>query len=258
MSNRLLSFFALLFLLLPFSAFADIAITEVMYDLPGSDSGREWIEIRNDGKEPVDLTLLKLDESGTNHKIRAVGSPTVPAGGYAVIADNADKFRADYPQYSGLLFDSTFSLGNTREALALRDASLAVVTTELYDRALGGAGDGNSLNMLGGAFEARAPSPGGAMLSYALSPKKESEQGNLAAAAAVQKNDSAGYAGAVSNTDALPAAPASAIPPARPGGGMLPWFAALGAVLVLAGIAVFMLKKEAPQGSGYTITEEKP
>jgi hypothetical protein len=34
---------------------AQMVITEVMYDVEGTDSGREWIEIQNIGTENIDL-----------------------------------------------------------------------------------------------------------------------------------------------------------------------------------------------------------
>src|SRR4051812_46838445 len=105
------AFIVSLFILTPCFAFAQVVITEIMYDLPtGSDSGREWIEIYNAGSESVKLTGWKLFENSTNHKISAVsGGDALLPSSYTVIADNAEKFKADWPQFSGQLFDSTFS-----------------------------------------------------------------------------------------------------------------------------------------------------
>src|SRR5262249_12463335 len=147
--------------------------TEIMYDTPGSDSGREWIELYNGGTNPVPLTQWKLFENATNHKITAVqGGNTLAPNTYAVIADNAADFKSDWPQFSGPLFDSAFSLSNEGETIALHDASSTSIDSVSYQSSLGGAGDGNSLNRAPGTsdFVARSPTPGTAMSQNAIPP----------------------------------------------------------------------------------------
>ncbi|OGG91116.1 hypothetical protein A3H16_04290 [Candidatus Kaiserbacteria bacterium RIFCSPLOWO2_12_FULL_53_8] len=168
--------------LMPGAAFAQaptvpsgqVVITEIMYDLSsGSDSGREWIEIFNSGTAPVKLTGWKMFENGTNHKIAAVsGGDSIAPSTYAVIADNSAKFRADWPNFSGQLFDSTFSLGNDGETIALHTASSTDINSVSYQSSLGAAGDGNSLNRAPGdaSFIARSPSPGTAMSINVIPP----------------------------------------------------------------------------------------
>src|SRR3989304_2670367 len=97
----------------------NLLINEIMYDISGTDDGREWIEVYNAGLGDVDLSALKLFENETNHGITAVASAIVPAGGFAVIALDPEKFSVDWPEFPGLVFDSTFSLSNTGEDLAL-------------------------------------------------------------------------------------------------------------------------------------------
>ncbi|HWO06987.1 MAG TPA: lamin tail domain-containing protein [Candidatus Paceibacterota bacterium] len=149
--------------LAPVAASAQVVITEIMYDLAeGSDSGREWIEVFNAGAAPIDITAWRLREGGVNHKITAfAGGNSLAAGTYAVIADNATKFMADWPQFQGQLFDSAFSLSNSGELLVLR-AGDRDIDAATYTRALGGDGTGDSLqrNAAGAAFEAGVPTPG--------------------------------------------------------------------------------------------------
>lgn len=174
--RRCLGAFALLFFMaIPHLSYAQVVVTEVMYDLKtGSDSGREWIEVYNAGAAPVKLTDLRLFENGTNHKIAAsAGNDTLAPGSYAVIADNAEKFKIDWPNFSGVLFDSTFSLGNFGETIAIRTASSTDIDTVPYQSSLGGAGDGNSLNRVPGGgipFIPRTPSPGAPMSASAVPP----------------------------------------------------------------------------------------
>lgn len=137
-----------------------IIITEIMYDLSGSDTGREWIEVFNKGDKSADLSSLKLFENDTNHSLRAVnGDTNLPAGGYAVVADNADKFLEDWPDYNGALFDSAFSLKNDGETVSIKsgDDKLDEVG---YFSDWGAAGNGNSLQLINGEWKESAPTPG--------------------------------------------------------------------------------------------------
>ncbi|MEK7133831.1 MAG: lamin tail domain-containing protein [Patescibacteria group bacterium] len=160
--------------LVPGFVFAQVVVTEVMYDLQtGADGGREWVEVYNIGTSPIVFSDWKLFENGTNHKITAVrGGSVLTPGAYAVIADNAEKFKKDWPQYNGALFDSTFSLSNEGETFTLRNASSTDVDTASYQNTIGAAGNGNSLNRSasGTAFVPRLPSPGAAMSATTRAP----------------------------------------------------------------------------------------
>ena len=82
----------------PARAFAAVQFTEVMYDAPGADTGREWLEVTNAGAVAVDTAGYKLFESGVNHGLILVqGTTTLAAGESAVITANPQKFLADYP-----------------------------------------------------------------------------------------------------------------------------------------------------------------
>lgn len=127
------------------AAQAKIEFTEVMYDPAGTDTGREWVEIHNAGSEGVDIGSFKLFEEGVNHLLKPFGEKTLlEAGQFGVIADDPSKFSIDWPAYSGLLFDSSFSLKNTGETLILRGKETDEDSL-LYDPTLGAHGDGNSL-----------------------------------------------------------------------------------------------------------------
>jgi len=120
----LFTFFAIMAALLPYTVLAAVQITQVMYDLEGADTGREWIKITNMGSDPVDVGSFRLLEAGVHHKLVVVqGSSVLAPGTSAIIADNAEKFLADTSGYPGVLFDSSFSLSNTGETLVLKDAA---------------------------------------------------------------------------------------------------------------------------------------
>ena len=137
-----------------------LIINEIMYDLPGSDSDREWIEIYNDGSE-INLTGWKFYESGTNHGLSLVnGSFILSSGDYAIIIDDASAFFLDYPSFNGNVFDSSFSLSNSGEDLALKNSSLDIVVSLTYSSSSGASGNNYSLQWNGSSFCEGDPTPG--------------------------------------------------------------------------------------------------
>lgn len=157
---RTIGFLAVL-ILLPSCARATVIFTEVMYDVSGTDTGREWVEITNTSGEAIDVSGFKLSEANVNHSLSLVsGEGTLESGSSAVIADDPTKFKADWPAYAGALFDASFSLSNTGESLSLKDGSLEVLDTVSYDSAMGAQGDGSTLQWNGSGFVAAPPTPG--------------------------------------------------------------------------------------------------
>ncbi len=144
-----------------------------MYDVPGADTGREWIEIQNTGSTAVTVSGWKLFEGGVNHKILAVKNSTLAPGAYGVIADTPEKFSADWPGFSGTLFESSFSLKNTGESLVVRDASSTDIASITYDPGLGAGGDGNTLNLIAGAWVLRQASPGASPSEAAIASQEK-------------------------------------------------------------------------------------
>ncbi|MEK9131340.1 MAG: lamin tail domain-containing protein [Patescibacteria group bacterium] len=152
-------------LFLPVICFGQVLISEVMYDVSGTDSGREWIELQNTGSTPVDLTSLKLFEANTNHSlVESQGSATLAAGGFAIIADDPAKFKVDWPNFAGVILNSSFSLSNEGEAISIKDGDV-VIDQVSYSGSLGAAGDGKSLVRNGSTFSASTPSPGAGITS---------------------------------------------------------------------------------------------
>jgi len=173
-----------------------MTISEIMYDAPGSDAGHEWIEIFNDGSASVSIADWRLLEGGVKHKLAAVsGGDSVQPGQYAIIADNPENFRTDFPDFNGQLFDSAFSLSNTGETLKLLNAEGATAVSVSYQ---GTAGDGNSLNKSGNEFVARTPTPGASISSSAItSPPKETTTTK-------QKKETAAVVGEDNAVEAIP------------------------------------------------------
>ena len=158
---RVFSFFLLA--LLPSAVSADFSITEIMYDLanPNSDTGREWIEIKNEGASALDANDWKFFENNTSHLLTLVkGIAVIPAGGFAVIVNDSTKFLVDWPSFSGTIFDSSFSLSNTSELIALKLGD-RLVSEVSYNSGMGGSEDGNSIyRSKDGSWKGDAPTPG--------------------------------------------------------------------------------------------------
>lgn len=99
-----------------------------MYDAPGTDSKREWIELYNSGDTSVPVSSIKLIENDSNHNL--VGdSESIPPDTYLIVASDIDSFKLDHPEASGYIYDSVFSLVNTGEKLAV--SVDGVVTDEI-------------------------------------------------------------------------------------------------------------------------------
>lgn len=167
-----------------------ITITEIQYDPPGTDAGHEWIEIYNNQDEAIDLTGWKLFENNVNHGIAAyTESLVLPAGAYAVIADQPAQVIAAYPTIE-YVFDSAFSLNNTGETLVLKNKELVMVDTVTYNATSGGSGNGATLNKVGNAWVPRMPSPGNPPSTTTPSePNTNSEEGNGSSDSAYEHDD---------------------------------------------------------------------
>lgn len=149
---------------IPFPIYA-LTISEIMYDVAGTDTGREWIEVRNTTTKALDIASYIFLENNVNHTIGVYTSyadpaPTLPVDGYAIIADNPAKFLEDWPDFKGFLFDSAFSLSNTGEMLRLIDSYGETVDTREYTGDIGAKGDGFSLQYIDNVLRASKPTPG--------------------------------------------------------------------------------------------------
>jgi hypothetical protein len=135
-------------MLLPALLHAQVVINEIVYDPEGTDTGREWIEVYNTGDNDVDLATYKLFESNVNHKITVFsenGESILKSHNFATVADNPEKFLIDFPNFTGPLFDSAFSLNNSGEPLSIVDNSGNVSDHFEYSSDLGAGNNGNSL-----------------------------------------------------------------------------------------------------------------
>lgn len=137
-----------------------LQITEVQFQPSGTESGREWVEVINDSAASIDFSKYKFFEANVNHGLTAVSTATLEPGEYAVVVQDSTKFFADFPNFTGKVFTSSFSLSNTGEALAFKNSSGGVAASYTYSPSTTGAGDGASEQLVSGTWTKGAPSPG--------------------------------------------------------------------------------------------------
>ncbi len=145
-------------------------INEIMYNPVGSDIGHEWIEIYNGQNTQINLSKWKFYESGINHGLTLKqGVFLLQPDDYAIICDNSSSFLSAYPDFSGNLIQSSFSLSNTGENLVIKNEFGEVVDNIIYSNSTGGNGNGFSIGLVNDLWKETIPTPGKANV-----PKQES------------------------------------------------------------------------------------
>lgn len=159
--------------LVPALAHAQIVISEVMYDPPGSDDKQEWIELYNAGSDAVDLTKYAFSDgsSATRHGLNVppknggIGSLTIQPGGYLIIADDATTFVSAYPPIANVI-DSTMSLPDPNAGVAntvtLYDDQKNPADTFTYTAGTNADNKGDSVQRADSGIIPAAPTPGAA------------------------------------------------------------------------------------------------
>ena len=165
--------FGLFVFFIPMLASAQVVINEIMYNPQGSDSGREWVELYNQGQSGVTMVGGTVKNSwrigdSSNHTLTdpaggvGRGSLVIPADGYLVIASDPNEFISG--EYAGGAYSvakASISLTNTGVTVSLLDGNGAVVDAVSYTSAQGASDDGSSLQrQADGSWIAALPTPG--------------------------------------------------------------------------------------------------
>lgn len=120
-----------------------VAITEFLNNAEGEDSGREWFELYNYGTVAVTLDGWTVSDEDSDSV--TLPTMTIPAGGYAVIANGASDFTATEAKaifeaewLGGVANDMVYgveglALGNSGDELILSNDLSEVVYNLAYD-----------------------------------------------------------------------------------------------------------------------------
>ncbi|MDD3693947.1 MAG: lamin tail domain-containing protein [Candidatus Pacebacteria bacterium] len=152
--------------------FANLVITEIMYDPEGADTKREWIEIMNTGSEAVVVADWHFLENQVHHKLSPQDFQSLEPGERAVVVQDVPTFQQEY-SYSQFLIKSSFSLNNTGEELALSNKEKEVVFSILYSSEWGAGGNGMSLQLINDDWGQAYPTPGEENAGEVVSPGDE-------------------------------------------------------------------------------------
>jgi|TARA_Y100000310_G_scaffold295166_1_gene326242 hypothetical protein len=132
-----------------------------MYNVPGADSGREWIEIYNSGNS-IDISDWKFFEAGSNHKFKNYTDNLIlEEKEYAIIVDNPELFLND-TNFEGKIIDSSWqSLSNSGEPLVLKTSKNGTIVVNITYQSISEAdGEGESLQLINNSWQACEPTPG--------------------------------------------------------------------------------------------------
>ncbi|HLD85695.1 MAG TPA: lamin tail domain-containing protein [archaeon] len=158
--------FALLFALFLLPYANAVIINEIMYNPNSTDTNHEWIELYNNESFEINISGWKFFESGTNHAMNLIqGGSVISSGSYAVIVDDSTAFLLDYPNFTGNLFDSSFSLSNTGETLVIKNSTNAVIDNITYSD---NASEGNTICIINSEWKECTPTPGSANILFSI------------------------------------------------------------------------------------------
>ena len=108
----------------------EIVLSEVLYDVQGSDNGFEWVEIFNDGDAPIDLSSYSIGYGGTHYAAATFQlSGTIQPSEYFVIGGpNSDASNANPVFDIATDFDPDIqNSGATADGIALFNVAAAEI-----------------------------------------------------------------------------------------------------------------------------------
>ena len=98
------------------AADADIIINEVMANAPTPESDLEWVELYNNGNDPVDLNGWKFDNNIIANPLAIIG-----ANGYLILARNEAAFRNRWIGVTVPIIQVTMVLANSADEILLKN-----------------------------------------------------------------------------------------------------------------------------------------
>lgn len=166
-----------------FQSTSALLISEIQFDPTGADTDREWIEVFNETNNNLDLTTHILFEGNSNHGISVLqGDKELASGEYAILTSDLEKFKIDYPTYSGKIFKVSFTSGlsNSGESLILKDSKDGnILHSHTYSPGATGAGNGSTISFDGTNFLKSTATPGTGSLTIGISVQGTTDTNNV-------------------------------------------------------------------------------
>jgi hypothetical protein len=100
------------------SAFADLEINQVLVDSSGSDSGGEFIQLKNAGSESINLTGYTL-KTETSNKDATLPDYLLTAGEFYLVTDTAWDTEKQVPGWPDADYKEDVTFKNTNDGVAL-------------------------------------------------------------------------------------------------------------------------------------------
>jgi len=143
----------------------DVVFSEIMYDVPSTDAGYEWIEIWNMSDAVIDFSEWFIFENNVAHRIdphpESTSDCKVPSGDYLVITSNAEKFTNRWDDVSNeQICDTVISLNNSGERIELFAPTESVIDSIEYAPHESASGTGFSLQFDGSVWDVGDATPG--------------------------------------------------------------------------------------------------
>lgn len=192
--KKYLTYLLIILFLFPVCSRAQVIINEIMYNPGTGVSSNEWIELKNNGSETVDISGWGIFEGNSLKKFsNPSGATVIEPDGFAIIKKNSGDFSFSF---SGAIFTSTFSLNNDKDVLSLRDENEVEIHSASYTSSYGASGDGNSLQWNGSDWFAAPPTPGaannessGEILGASTNLESSSSGGSSASSVSITSSD---------------------------------------------------------------------
>ncbi len=141
---------------------AEVSFSEINYDPEGVDTGYEWVEVFNNDLSEVDFSEYKFCEGGSCHNIYAHNEnrKKLPKNNFAILSSNPEKFLEKNNDFSGFLFNSSFSLKNSgTEKFELKNKDKNIVSILNYNSEIGGK-NGDTLSIIDNILKNSQATPG--------------------------------------------------------------------------------------------------
>ncbi|MCB9358457.1 lamin tail domain-containing protein [Candidatus Woesearchaeota archaeon] len=122
-------------------AYADIYISEVLYNPFITESGGEAVELYNSGDEAMSLSGYTLATASSIADATFPDSAIIQPGGYYLIADSNWQEKKDFPTYASADHEESITMKNTDSGVALLDESGNVIDAV-------GWGDKNNIDQI--------------------------------------------------------------------------------------------------------------